>query len=407
MVYLIFLSAIFSKTHLFFSVTLGDALAVLIILTAIMKYKFNFKYLSPRNHKNLSVFVLWIIISGGFIYVMGLLDVGEFSKSLLKLIFYVGVYYSAYTLMRSVDSDIIFKQTTNILTLNSVIAIYVLIAIKYNLPFNLFWYGLDVPEGTAYYAGTSIVRARGVFTEPAILGYFLVMGLAFVLLNGYKMRKFKALLIWLGVLLTFSVTTYFLAFIVILVHYRNNLKKHLKLVLVMVVLGATFYSIPAFKEPIQMAVVDRVLLLFEDNDGRVTSGSMRLNGTWDIALGNLEESYLLGSGLGNHSLSYSRLNGYYNSDTAIESHSILSYVLGTTGVVGFLIFLSLFKVFKFNKALGVVFFASMFVNGNFLSITFWIFYCLFSISKNNLIDNKKTLNKNCKSSSNLNVHSTI
>lgn len=380
LIYLILFSAIFSSTMIFNGFSLGDLFGVFIIIFVYINNRFTFHYLSPQNHKYILMFLGWILFSALIVFFISDVDILEFIKSFTKLFFYIIVYYSSYTLLRRMPKEKVFKRVSNVILLNSILALYIFVAMYIGMPYQFLWFGLDVPITTAYFGGSLFVRARGIFTEPAFLGYFLVLGEAFLLLNGYKQNKLRLILNWLTIILTFSVTTYFLAFVVIGLYYKENINKIIKISIITIIMGSLIFSIPGFREPIQLSVIDRVVSVLENESAQSSSANTRLNKTWEITQDNLNESYYLGSGLGNHAISFARVNNLDINTEVIESHNVLAYVLGTTGIFGLVLFLGLFSVFKRRSAIGIVFFASLFVNGYFLSLTFWIMYSLFSLN---------------------------
>ncbi|MDA8211420.1 MAG: hypothetical protein M0021_06020, partial [Clostridia bacterium] len=244
----------------------------------------------------------------------------------------------------------------------------------------------NVTEATAYYHGTGFVRARGIFTEPAVFGFFQALGLAFILLKDPEIHKriiWKLLIIIFSMLLTISLVTYFLLGVIISLYVLNNLirKQPVKLLRFSVILVPAMlliFGVTPLGGFIQDGIGNRLSRVAQGQD---TSAVERLIGSWEFPLSVAGFSPVFGGGLGNLETFYPEVSSTLQYKVLDNGNvtNILAYIFGALGPMGLALFLLLLiKLMAKNLSLGLVFLLAMFTTGNFLDAPFWLFLSLYN-----------------------------
>lgn len=392
LLWLIIYGAALSKNFLYPGIAYADMLvflASLIISIRLLIRQYAGLHI-PGNVVNLLLLWYWIMLGCLFLAnASGLsMNITEFMKSLAKFTFYSITYIIIYTFFVNAGIARVQKVMLNVLVLNGLIAIYIYIAMSTSLglPYKFFWLGQNVTEATAYYHGTGFVRARGIFTEPAVFGFFQALGLAFILLKGPEIHKriiWKLLIIIFSMILTISLVTYFLLGVIISLYVLDNLirKEPVKLLRFSVILVPAMlliFGVTPLGGFIQDGIGNRLSRVAQGQD---TSAVERLIGSWEFPLSVAGFSPVFGGGLGNLETFYPEVSSTLQYKVLDNGNvtNILAYIFGALGPMGLALFLLLLiKLMAKNLSLGLVFLLAMFTTGNFLDAPFWLFLSLYN-----------------------------
>jgi hypothetical protein len=319
----------------------------------------------------------------------------EFLKSFAKLSFYAVAVPFLVLVLRRCDArrsaDIVLDAFA--LAGAIAIAIYVVMLCGVPLPFQALWgHG---PEN-AYFdearwfgnpgaAGTLILRAQGLASEPSRLGYLQSMALAYVLLRpgGGARPGLRLVVVVVSVLLTFSLTGYALLLAVLGLALlarrragrsapgRRSLVAAAAVLLVLLPLAPTLYR----------AVVVRASRSFAE--GADVSARLRVIGNWQMTWRLLEEDPVLGVGLGNYDVMARELQAFLFEGHLVtvdtQGWNACAYILATLGLPGLLLFGALFvSAFRGRRLLALPFLLALFADSTVLGAAFWVFLALFT-----------------------------
>jgi hypothetical protein len=414
-IWLILGSASLSKAMLTNGIAIGDVLfgfaAVVCFLSLCLHPR---RVYVPKWSIYVILLIIWAAV-GGLIasgYSPFAFSEIEFLKSFVKLSFYgIGaILLGSY--IQEMERDTIGKAVFNILTLHALIALYIYIAQLVeqisgtHLPHEFFWFGQG---GPSMFGGDLIPRtvgvlplakSRGLFSEPATFGIFQTLGLSFLYFRTpliIHKHVWKHAVILSGILLSFSLSSYILLFILFFISFVMKLKQKrriwlyhkrgqlLQLSIVAVIIFGIFTVSPLHISSVfQDVIIHRFAGLAQGHD---RSGTQRLIGSWDTARYIVTDSPIVGAGLGNLDVAFNR-SGYQleyitgpneviRPDASI--YNIMFYIIGSMGVIGFIIFALLIKqLISCSPAASMIFLASLFASGNFLETAFWGFYILYS-----------------------------
>lgn len=386
--YLILACGLLTKTMLADKVYLADILFFSCSFLILVRYSQQpFPLVLPTNVK-----YLWLLV---FLGVSGCLYLNcfhffafqEFANSLMKLTFYICNYLVIAPYFRSLDYEHISSRTLTLLTVNALIAIYIYVAMvtSAGLPYQFFWIGQEGTDLAGYFGTDHVIRARGVFSEPAVFGLFQTLGLAFVLFKGRKVKiGWQHGIVILSIVLTISLSTYVVAATLVLCwlcseRYGKAYRlRNLGLFAAAVAMIAVACALTPLADSIYAGTIKR---LESVSRGADSSANSRVGGSWELPLLALKESPVFGAGLGNLAVYHESVRTSLGNP--LEKgivHNIFAYVLGSFGPIGFAAMMAIcLGIWKTNRSLGVIFFTAMFTSGNFLEATFWIYLCLFSL----------------------------
>ena len=303
------------------------------------------------------------------------LNINQFFISLMYLIRWV-VYAGIFFVVLDFDKN--YKKLTSKLLIIFGSAVVVLGYIQYffysNLR-NLFYLGWD----------EHMYRMFSVFLDPNFAGAFFV--LFFLFLADIFLKK-KSLMIGLlafltlgAVFLTFSRS----ALIMLIVSSGALFVLQKKKIWILLLLLITFVT---------LAISSRYFNIENINLFRVVSSQARLE-TAKNAVSIISENSLIGVGF--NSYRYAQFRHGFRNESNIISHADASpdnsflFVLATTGIVGFILYLFLwFRLIKITSILASasilgVFVSSMFINSlfyPFIMLWLWIILAL-SIKNHN------------------------
>ena len=383
------MAAALSKWYVIPSISLGDILLALGLLTFIF-FLLNEKYRVRIYSATLfliACFCIWAMLGALFMVHTTKLwfSTQEFLKSFVKLIFYSFSAVFVISYLSNLPNKVIEEVLIDVVFLNAVVAIYIQVVMNFNLnlPYKFFWF--DQPTSlisNAYYRTTGIAVARGIFPEASLLGIFLNMSLAYLYCfrkEKIKHESWKVIIIILAILLSLSFTAYGLLILNMLLFLIK--RKNFKVTIICLLLGTmviTGVFVLGTNITIAKQLAKRTKNVVSIGD---SSANARLIGSWEAAIANIKNSPFFGAGLGNFENSRRDINGpwTYVVETAKYScFNSVAYVLGALGIVGFLLFLILIgDLIVYNWIGGVMLFVSMFGHNDFLAPSVWIFYALF------------------------------
>jgi len=400
-----------SKAMLIEGISIGDVFFGWAAVTVLLSFAVRPHFLSIPKWFIYVVFLLILSVVGG-LFTSGYSPFAfsgiEFWKSFAKLSFYGIGAILLCSYIRKMDAEVVGKAVLSILTLHALIALYIYLAellgqiSGISLPYEFFWFG----QGGPSMPGKSLVpwvidgivlnKARGIFSEPANFGIFQTLGLAFLYLRlsaNIRSHPWKLNIIFVSLLLTFSLSAYALLFVFLLALLLEQRRIRQLFFLLRTVLGVAVVIFLLFTlTPLRLSNVfeERIIhrfVGFVRGDDR--SGTARLIGSWDTAADIVSRSPIWGSGLGNLDVAFNstgrKLVYVTGPDEQIKLgasiYNIPIYVLGSLGIIGF----SVFVLFIGNLVIrapsaSLVFLVSMFAAGTFLESPFWIYYVLLSIN---------------------------
>lgn len=301
--------------------------------------------------------------------------------SFIKVMF----YYIFISLMYSyIEKNKLERKLLRGLNISTVIAIVigvyitVSIATDFNWPYEFLWSFTRTSSFTYEYKGSSdIIRTRSLFSEPAHLGYFLliVLGLNFFAKVKDKYSVYFQVIIIIGILLTLSYASIAVLIALIMIKMVQMFKSddlsaimyNKKLYVVMIIIVAA--SIFLFRDFLYATVIERTMGII---DGTDNSAYNRMINSWT----HLERDYFLfGNGIA-HSPPLQNIYAYFLTD------------LGIIGLIAIL--LATFKLFSLNFGFGALFLMLNFQKGGYLSPVFSLFILLLLVYSS--IDQRKPLN---------------
>lgn len=316
----------------------------------------------------------------------------EFGKSFAKLLFYPAAVFLVGTSLERLPPGRAADVLLWALTLNAAIALYIylVMAAGLDLPYRFLWTLSEHGEETARFGfGVSLmppVRARGLASEPSALGYFQVMGLAAALLLARSARRallWRAALVVASVVLTFSLTSYGLLFVLGIVLLAQGGKQSLTILrraAIPVALAVTcVLLLPAARQTFDSTVVTRLAEIVAGE--RDVSATLRLRSSWEMAAAMVRASPLFGAGLGHYDVALETLRPSLSMPEHLkpgtQGWNALAHLLGTLGPVGLGCgLLLLLEVWRRSRPAGVMMAAAAFADSTILGAPFWLFYLL-------------------------------
>lgn len=396
LIIILFLISVFHK-HLMIieGLTTSDILICLLLVIGI--------YLIFKNDKfyynKISISVLFFLLLNLFLYFFNKnylgFNINEYFKSLIKLTFYSLFFLILYNILKLklnkfYFSDFLYKLTFYYSAFAIIILIlqYLKVYLNIQIPIEIIWFGLGEDPGMFgqingkwSIGGFEIHKTRGIHLEPSFYGLTVNLFLFFqIKINNINLRDKKLLIIFIGLINTFSITTYVFTLFNILLIFRKNLnnvffdfKKILIYCSVIILLLIPF---------INNTIINRIILISEFKD---RSAIKRINFSIDSALYNLDKSNYLGTSVGNSNMfskpdKFSNRKKYFIYRTAKSEYTvehnisygiIFLYILSVSGILGLLIFCTFFLWIndKWSKLFLLLICLS---SGSFLDSLFWL-----------------------------------
>lgn len=395
----IFFSAVFCRRELrlpgLSGVSLGDILlAVMGGLIAFHIFTGRVPLVLPRHFSRIFSFWLWALLGGLFFALTDptLFSTLQFFFSFVKLTFFAILFIFVITFFKQLAPATLMGELLNFLVFNGLIALGIVILASFRLPYGqmfLFWGDSAASQATMYYRTTGFVVAKGLFSEPSMLALFQCFGLGLIWLGADPLRRVpwtKYMIVIISILLSFSVTGYALLVAMVFLYILKSRRiPWLWFFLSGIAIGGVLL-IPNvfthFKEAISSRLFYRMMGGLDD------SFSSRVLASWDIPMKVFFDSPFFGTGLGNLVLRYpvSEFGHYFIGQA--ENWNTLAYVLGTTGVIGSVFFLSFVFGDCPKKGLGILLCIVFFGNGGFLETFFWIQLALYLYVQRRPVDRR-------------------
>lgn len=317
----------------------------------------------------------------------------EFAKSFAKLLFYP----ASFLLLAPIFDRLPRGRTADLLlwalTLNAALAIYVYAVMvgELDLPFHFLWalsgQGEEAARPFVDWGVLPAVRARGIASEPATLGWFQVLGLAAVLLPADRLQcraPWRLVVVGASVVLTFSLTAYALLgmlFLALLWSRRERALSSLRLVVGSVALAAALLlALPVSRRTLDAMVFDRAVQIAAGAGDH--SATLRLWSSWEMAAAMVRPSPVFGAGLGQYDVALETLRPRLSRAEILlpgtQGWNALAYLLGTLGPVGLACGLLLvWEIFRRSRPAAAMMLIAAFADSTILGAPFWLFYLLF------------------------------
>lgn len=344
---------------------------------------------TSRTRWNLNVVLLVLWAAAGALFATFLSpfpfsDV-EFAKSLLRLLFMGAGGIQLVSLMAMMTRTRAASLLTTVMTINAVIAVALYLAMVIwpaAISADFAWLGSISDVRFAGRTASDLVRAQGLFNEPAHLGWFQSVGIGYLVFIADRLPTRSDWQFWLifgSIVLTFSLGSYaLLAAVGVGALFRrgayNHRKNRLALSTVGLVLMALTFIVVLRPTPFREAIVERTSTVLE---GRDRSANRRLAQSSDLAWQVVKESPLVGAGLGNVENVAAFLGYTTASEGDLErkapTHNAIAFALGATGVIGAILLLGLMThVGRVNPAAGILLLLAAAIAGGLLLATFWV-----------------------------------
>ncbi|MDT2864704.1 hypothetical protein [Vagococcus carniphilus] len=313
-----------------------------------------------------SLMTLSVVLINFVIHINLSFDTFTFSNSftfILKILTYMLYSINTYNYIKLNNLEL---KTIDILVKSSIvfclISLYIHLALyTQKLPYEFFWkFTRQDMNSYAYKGSTSIIRMRGLTKEPAHFGMVItaVLGIAYFNDFGYKISKVNDLLITICCILTFSFST---IPIFIMLKVVNHFKKYginyvlNKKIIISFFTALIIYFI--FQDEINTTLFTRLFSLL---DGRDTSGTSRLVGSWDYV-----NNLFIGNGVGQTPVIFNNF----------------AYILSDFGIIPLILFFLFvgYLCYK-NMYLGLLLVVFSFQRGGYLSAYYWCMILLFFVS---------------------------
>lgn len=324
----------------------------------------------------------------------------EFSRSFLKLSFYLVVATVVSAGLARIDGREVRRVVGAVLTAHALLALLLYAArtidpgareaLGSSRPaidnyYPLRWFGDSSPDAVESLA---FPRARGLLREPARLGILHGLGLGLLLLGPRRPPRlnWSHLLIAASVVLSFSLSGYaLLAAVAGLTAWRW--RRHLDEVLpprrhlaAMLAAAAVILVVPPVGPTLYHAIGERSANLLTGRLDASTKARLELGLRAGIAI--TAQAPVVGAGLGNFDVALEALRDRLPRPALLppgsQGWNVLAYLAATTGIPGMLLFLAAISaLFHQRPGLACVFILSLFAWVGFLTAPFWIFLSLY------------------------------
>ncbi len=383
----------------------GDVLGgVFLIVWAAAFWRGEWRGAWPRWSTALALFVGASLLSGSVAWLAG--DAGfapvEFVKSAARLFFGASLALAvAVTLSRAgVPRAARLLQATFAVSGLIGLGLYALLVMGAPLPRSLVcgqeretcsafyyerrWFGDASPEGLQH---DVFVRAQGLSSEPTRFGTLQALALGALLLRRplAPAPGIGQALVALGALASFALAPYSLLALAGLLFgldvARSGTRDVRRRVVLVGLLLIFALALPPLGPGVRRIVFGRIERMAQG--GLDSSAFLRVSGGWVMARELLAARPLTGVGLGQFDVAVAarreRLPAAHLLGGSIQGWNVLSYVLGTTGVLGLLAFLGLcWSALRPQPWAAPVFVLGLFADGTLLAPAFWVLLALYA-----------------------------
>lgn len=378
---LISLTFVLSDWGVFYS-SFGDFILalVLVIMVGLKLVK-----LTKIQVSILLFFLMTVMVTSTYSYLFynHWFEVDRLVLSTLKILLYMGTLMLFFNHLRHHNLKFFFLKISNFTAVFVVLTAILIMAFIYfgfsNI-YNTIWTFTRTDE-LSYTYGSDLIRARGVFSEPAHLGYYLNTIFFANIFSNHKNKLSLLIILTIGIILTYSYSMIaifiFTTGLIILLKITKEKYQWSSVHLVVIALfaGLLFF----IKDFINVAIVERTVNILSGSDGS--------------AYNRIFESWMW---VDRDRLWFGNLIGHTPPIT-----NIFAYVLSDFGLFGLIPYLMFTLSIAFSNFVAFVFFVGMNIaKGGYLNPAFWMMllylflYYLKPVMKNNskfandLIENK-------------------
>lgn len=397
-------TVLLSKRKLIDIVDIADiSLIIIIALFAI----FSQKNLLEINKRFLIFFSIITFLVGGFLLVRNHPDISfsNFYPSILKLALYFFTIHFFLTNLDGFSNQRIKHFFKKLVLILFGISVYIFVNQHldlygyFHLPYKFIWFlqgEISHDGGTIGLVelfGIKIAKPRSVFLEPSYYSIFLMFSYAIINFKNNQPEKFNFIIL-INLILTFSLTGLMGCcgiFCLELYKIRKTLfsnKFFIFCIFFLSIFFSLYLSNIKFSHIADKLIFDRVIQIFLGKD---KSALKRIDGSIFTAYKALKFNTFFGSSLGNLS-NFEKDNIMIiiaEEGEHLELKNYMSimplYFLGSTGLIGFTIFIVLIsKIIFVSKEFFVAFLILFFSSGGGTELTFYIFILISLLMKKNL-----------------------
>lgn len=290
-----------------------------------------------------------------------------------KFIVYSLALFNLYNLTRKYQTESLLFKFLSIGAMISVIfalLIYLIQIFHLSIPYEFLWKFTRSDVASYTFRGSSIIRMRGLSSEPSYFGGQIILILTLNYFNqfGFRLNSTVEFLILACGILSFSFSVVPVLILLKIFDFLNRygldfLRKYWFALLLILSVGVVI----VFFDQFYITFFDRIITILNKGD---TSASSRIVGSWQYV-----QNIFIGNGVG-------KTPAIWNN---------FAYVLSDFGLIPFLMFLfGTLYIVKENFYFGLFFIMISFQKGGYLSFYYWLIICFFLIfSQNNLKTRKK------------------
>ncbi|MBX8937886.1 hypothetical protein [Enterococcus gilvus] len=290
-----------------------------------------------------------------------------------KFIIYSLTLCNLYNLTREYRMEsVLFKFLSigAIISVTFALLIYLIQTLHLSIPYEFLWKFTRSDVASYTFRGSSIIRMRGLSSEPSYFGGQIILILTINYFNQFNFRfnpKVEFLILACGIL-SFSFSVVPVLILLKIFDFLNRygldfLRKYWFVLLLILSIGVVI----VFFDQFYITFFDRIIMILNKGD---TSASSRLVGSWQYV-----QNIFIGNGVG-------KTPAIWNN---------FAYVLSDFGLIPFLVFLlGTLYIVKENFYFGIFFIMISFQKGGYLSFYYWLIICFFLIfSKKNVKTRKE------------------
>lgn len=350
---LISLAFIFSDWSILHS-SFGDFILVVILVMMII-----LKIAYIKNGQLLLMLLPFIIVFISSLYSYNFYDhwfqLERLLLSSAKIGLYIVTLVAFYNYIKMEKLEYQFLKISNVfavITVAIALLVMILIQLEKSEIYNFLW-TFTRTDKLSFTYGSGLIRARGLFSEPAHLGYYLNTIFFANLLSNKKNNHYLLAFFTFGIWITFSysmiliyLATLVTYFITRIIKGKLNWSPVYLLLMISSIIIVLFIS-----DFINEAIIERTLNIIEGTDG---SAYNRLFESWMW----VDRERLLFGNLIGHTPPITNIFAYFLSD------------FGLLGLIPYLLFTLYIALFSIS---GFVFFIGMnMAKGGYLNPAFWL-----------------------------------
>lgn len=351
------------------NISFSDIFAVIAFAMSII----DLKSFSKRQVLFIMVLICTLSINVFFNYLLNpQFDIHSSWIYFLKFIVYSSVLCNAYNLTNDFRLESVLFKLLNIATLISItlaLAIYLIQTLNLSIPYEFLWRFTRTDVASYTFRGSSIIRMRGLSSEPSYFGSQILLILTINYFNqfGFRFNSLVELMVLVCGILSFSFSVVPILLLLKVCDFVRRyglsfVKRYWFVLLLIFSMGI----LVVFFDQFYITFFDRVITILNKQD---TSASSRLVGSWQYV-----HNIFIGNGVG-------KTPPIWNN---------FAYVLSDFGLIPFLSFLVwTLYLLKSNFYFGLFFILISFQKGGYLSFYYWLTICLFIIFSKKKCDVKK------------------